>query len=61
MSNAQPQPQPLPLPADHDARLAQARKRAGWEIGDPSWADLILAAYLNPGPDAVRLAREMED
>ena len=28
--------------------LAVARRKAGWELGDPSWADVILAAYLNP-------------
>lgn len=28
--------------------LQAAQRYAGWEIGDRSWADLILRAYLNP-------------
>lgn len=51
-----------PIPADgpeHDARLAAARARAGYELGDPSWADLIVAAYLDPTADAAALAREL--
>lgn len=28
--------------------LAAARAYAEWNIGDPSWADLILMAYLHP-------------
>lgn len=28
--------------------LAAARRLAGWEIGDPSWADTIIYAYLSP-------------
>jgi hypothetical protein len=28
--------------------LATARTVAGYEIGDPSWADVIIEAYLDP-------------
>lgn len=28
--------------------LSAARRLAGWEIGDTSWADLIIRAYLYP-------------
>ena len=31
-----------------EAGLYAARRYAGWEIGDPSWADTIIDAYLNP-------------
>jgi hypothetical protein len=33
---------------DHDHRVAVARRAAGWHLGDPSWADEILDAYLDP-------------
>jgi hypothetical protein len=46
----------LPLPEDHGARLTTARARAGWELGDPAWADVIIAAYLHPEEDAAALA-----
>jgi hypothetical protein len=39
----------------HDARLAMARRVAGFEIGDPSWADMIIKAYLDPETAAVDL------
>jgi hypothetical protein len=32
----------------HEHRLAVARRRSAWELGDPSWADLVLDAYLDP-------------
>lgn len=38
-----------------EARMAQARRRAEWEIGDGSWADVILAAFLDPEADAEAL------
>lgn len=49
----------LQLP-QHEQRLAAARRRAGWEIGDPSWANTIIAAYLDPDGDSERLTEEME-
>lgn len=41
--------------------LAAARARAEWEIGEASWADLILRAYLNPTLDAAELEAERND
>lgn len=35
------------LPRDPD-RLAVARAVAAYEIGDPTWADVIIAAYQDP-------------
>lgn len=49
----------MPLPPDHERRLDQARRRAGWELGDPIWADVIVAAYLDPDADVERLTRDM--
>lgn len=43
---------------DFDKRMAQARARAQWELGDPSWADLILRAFLYPEEDAVLLRED---
>jgi hypothetical protein len=43
---------------DYEERMAQARRRASYEIGDPSWAGVILAAFLDPANDAAALARE---
>lgn len=58
----EPEP-PTPKPAKHDhARgLAAAQARAEWELGSASWADLIVAAYLNPEVAEKLLAEEMED
>lgn len=30
---------------DHDLRLNEARAHAAWELGDPSFADDIIAIY----------------
>lgn len=32
----------------HEDGLVAARRYAGWHIGDKSWADPIIRAYLNP-------------
>lgn len=45
-------------PSEHEARMRQARARAQWELGDESWADVIIGAYLHPQEDAVRLAED---
>lgn len=45
-------------PPDHEARMAQARRRAEWELGDESWAGVILAAYFNPSEDAHALTAD---
>lgn len=47
-------------PPDHDARLAQARRRAGWELGSKDWADIIIRAYMYPQQDRERLQEEMD-
>lgn len=49
----------LPKPSDHEDRLRQARSRAAWELGDPSWANVIIDAYRDPELDA-RLLREAQ-
>lgn len=48
-------------PADHDERMAVARARAEWELGDASWAGVIIGAYLYPDADAEALAHEKSD
>ena len=50
---------PPELTAEHDRRMRQARARAGWVLGDPSYADLIVGAYLHPDEDAENLLKEM--
>ncbi len=35
----------LEEPEDHNLRLAHARACAQWEIGDRTWADVLLEAY----------------
>jgi hypothetical protein len=47
-------------PHDHEARMAAARARAEWELGDPSWADVILGAYWNPEESNEDLAAVQE-
>jgi hypothetical protein len=39
-----------------EERMAAARARAEWELGDPSWAGVIIGAYLHPREDAAALA-----
>lgn len=39
----------------HEAGVSAARRLAGWEIGDPTWADRIIDAYLNPEQAEQRL------
>ena len=48
-------------PSDHDARMAQARRRAEWELGDGSWAAVILRAYMDPDEDRQALEMEMDE
>jgi hypothetical protein len=45
-----------------DARgLAAARRYAQWHIGDPNWADSILAAYVDPEGTIADLDREADN
>jgi hypothetical protein len=53
-------PESMPRPPDHAERMRQARARSQWELGDESWADVILAAYLDPEEDAQALEMEAE-
>lgn len=40
--------------------LAAARKIAGYHIGDPSWANVIIDAYLHPSEALAELEEEMD-
>jgi hypothetical protein len=46
---------------DFDKRLAQAKRRAEWELGSRDWATIIISAFCNPDGDAERLEREMTE
>ena len=41
--------------------MLQARRRARFELGDPSWAGIIINAYLNPERDAEQLREDMAE
>lgn len=43
---------------EDERRMAAARARAEWELGDASWAGVIIGAYLYPDED--ERALEME-
>lgn len=45
----------------HDEGLRAARRYAAWEIGDTSWGDLVVDAYLNPARVNAELDEEMGD
>jgi hypothetical protein len=47
-------------PPDHEDRMRQLRRRVGWELGDRTWADVFISAYLDPDSDRERLNAEME-
>lgn len=50
----------LPEPEDHAARLDVARRTAHWHIGDETWADILIEAYLeDPAVSEAALAAEM--
>lgn len=44
---------------DFDERMAAARARAEWELGDASWAGIILGAFMYPEEDRRNLSQEM--
>lgn len=46
---------------DHEQRLRQARARAEWELGEASWATMIVDAYCDPERDAAELAEDMAE
>lgn len=45
----------------HGRRMDQARARSAWELGDPSWADMIVEAYLDPERDSRELHQDMAE
>lgn len=45
---------------DYKKRYFAARERAQWELGDSSWADVIINAFLYPEEDAESLTIEQE-
>lgn len=47
----------VPQPTEEE-RMRAARARAEWELGDPSWAGIIVGAYLHPEEDSRALAAE---
>lgn len=53
---------PLDISAtEHNERMAAAKARAQWELGDPSWAAVIVRAYLHPDEDRESLKLEMTE
>jgi len=36
---------------DFERRMAAARARARWELGDPTWADVLVGTFLDPARD----------
>jgi hypothetical protein len=46
--------------SDHERRMDAARKRAEWELGDASWAGVIVGAYLYPNSDSEALKIERD-
>ena len=49
----------LPEPADHAARMEVVRRTAHWHIGDESWADMLIEAYLCD-PEVAEAALRLE-
>ena len=49
------------LEASPAQSLAAARRKARWELGDSSWANVILSAYFNPEQANEDLNAEMGD
>lgn len=47
--------------SEHAYRMAAARRRAEWELGDSSWAGVIVGAYLWPNEDTDALTRELQE
>ena len=45
----------------YDRRLRQAQARAEWELGDESWAMVILRAYFRPDEDQADLQFQIEE
>ena len=46
--------------SQHEKGMRAARERAEWELGDASWAGILVGAYLYPDADIDALRREQE-
>lgn len=44
---------------EYEERMQAARERAEWELGDRSWAGVIVGAFLYPNEDREALAAEV--
>jgi len=53
-------PHDMDRPRDHDARMAVVRRWAQWHLGDPSYGNEVLAAYLYPRTVAAALDAEYD-
>jgi hypothetical protein len=49
------------LPDRHEERMRVARRWSRWHLGDSSWADHIMGAYLYPDGAAHALKLEMDE
>lgn len=54
-------PHPVRDLPDFEERMAAARRRAEYDLGDASWAGVILGAFMYPDADTANLKAEMED
>lgn len=43
---------------EYEARMKAARERALWELGDETWAGVIVSAFLYPTEDSQALEME---
>lgn len=46
---------------EYNIRMDAAREVSQWELGDPSWAGVILSAFLYPNESLENLAIEKGD
>jgi hypothetical protein len=46
---------PGDTPTPNPDGLSAARAVAGWELGDPGWANVLIRAYLNPAEAMTKL------
>lgn len=47
--------------SDYTKRLRAAERRAQYELGDGSWAHLLVRAFLHPDEDTDELRAELEE
>lgn len=46
---------------EYDLRMDAARQVSQWELGDPSWAGVIIGAFLHPNDALENLELEKGD